>query len=322
VLQRLTLRLRAPASAGELRGRLADALEDPTLRVVYWMPGEPGRWVDESGWPARAPEGEPGAAVTEVLVDGRRLAAVVHDAALAPDTALIRAAASYGLVVLENTRLIGELQSSLQQLSESESRTAVAARDERERIERDLHDGVQQRLVALRINLALLAERLDGDSPDRAGELVALAGQVEQTIDDVRSLAHEPYPDALARHGVAEALRLAAAGAPLRTRVIGHGLGRFDPAVETTVYFSCLEAVQNAVKHANGASHVTILLNAGDRLRFEVRDDGAGFPAGRPTHGAGLTNITERLASVGGRLTIASEPGRGTSVVGEIPIIG
>jgi signal transduction histidine kinase len=322
VLQHLTLRLRAPASAGELRGRLADALEDPSLRVVYWMPGDPGRWVDESGWPARAPDGEAGAAVTEVALDGRRVAAVVHDPALAPDTALVRAAASYGLVVLENTRLIGELQSSLERLSESESRTAVAARDERERIERDLHDGAQQRLVALRIKLAMLAERLNGDSPDRAGELVALAGQVEQTIDDVRSLAHEPYPELLAREGLAGALRSAAATVPLRTSVVSHGIRRFEPEIETTVYFSCLEAVQNAVKHARGATCVIVLLHAGDGLRFEVRDDGAGFPEGAPAHGAGLANMTDRLASVGGRLTIASEPGRGTTVIGEIPISG
>jgi signal transduction histidine kinase len=320
VLQHLTLRLRAPASAGELRGRLADALEDPSLRVVYWMPGDPGRWVDESGWPARAPAGEPGSAVTDVVVDGRRLATVVHDAALAPDTALIRAAASYGLVVLENTRLIGELQTSLERLSESETRGAVAARDERQRIERDLHDGAQQRLVALRVNIALLAERLNGDSPDRAGELVALATQVERTIDDVRSLAHQPYPDVLAREGLVEALRSAATGAPVRTSVVSNGIGRFEREVETTVYFSCLEAVQNAIKHAHGISHISILLSADDRLRFEVRDDGAGFPEGPPAHGAGLANITERLASVGGRLRIASEPGHGTSVVGVIPI--
>jgi signal transduction histidine kinase len=320
VLQRLTLRLRAPATAGELRGHLAEALEDPSLRVVYWMPGDPGRWVDESGWPAGVPEGGAGAAVTEVLVDGRRLAAVVHDAALAPDAALVRAAASYGLVVLENTRLIAELRSSLQRLSESESRGAVAARDERERIERDLHDGAQQRLVALRINIARIAERLNGDSPDRAGELVALAAQVEETIDDVRSLAHEGYPDVLAREGLAEALRSAADGGPVRTSVISHGIGRFDREIETTVYFSCLEALQNAVKHARGASHIVILLDADDRLRFEVRDDGAGFSEGSLAHGTGLANITDRLAAVGGRLTIDSEPGRGTSVVGVIPI--
>jgi len=319
-LQRLTLRLRAPATAGELRGRLADALEDPSLRVVYWLAGDPGRWVDESGWPTRAPEGKPGVAVTEVHVNDHRLAAVVHDEALAPDTALVRAAAAYGLVVLENTRLIGELRASLQRLSESESRGAVAARDERERIERDLHDGAQQRLVALGINLVLIAERLNGDSPERAAELVELAGQVEKTIEEVRSLAHLPYPDVLAREGLVAALRSSAARAPVRTSVVSHGITRFEPEVETTVYFSCLEAVQNAVKHAHGASHITIVLSADDRLRFEVRDDGAGFPAVPPTHGAGLTNIHQRLASVGGRLAIASEPGQGSSVVGTIPI--
>jgi signal transduction histidine kinase len=319
-LQNLTLRLRAPASPRELRGRLAEALEDPSVRVIYWLEGDPGRWVDESGWPARAPDLGPGGAVTEVAVDGRRVAAVVHDPALAPDTALIGVAASYGLVVLENTRLINELRASLDRLSESESRGAVAAKDERERIERDLHDGAQQRLVALRINLALLAERLNGDSPDRAGELAALALQVERTIDDVRSLAHDPYPELLARVGLAEALRSAGSGAPVRTSVVSHGIGRFEPAVETTVYFSCLEAVQNAVKHAHGASRITIFLKADDKLRFEVRDDGAGFAGERPGRGAGLANITDRVASVGGRLTIDSEPGRGTSVVGVIPL--
>jgi signal transduction histidine kinase len=319
-LQDLTLRLRAPASPGELRDRLAEALEDPSVRVTYWLDGQPGRWVDESGWPARAPGPGPGAGVTEVNVDGRRLAAVVHDPALAPDTALIAVAATYGLMVLENTHLINELRTSLDRLSESESRSAAAARHERERIERDLHDGAQQRLVALRMNLALLAERLNGDSPDRAGELAALGVQVEQTIDDVRSLAHEPYPEMLARVGLAEALRSAATGAPVPTRVVGHEIGRFEPAVETTAYFSCLEAVQNAVKHAHGASQITIILSVDDALRFEVRDDGVGFPREGPGHGAGLANITERVAAVGGELTIDSAPGRGTSVVGVIPI--
>jgi signal transduction histidine kinase len=319
-LQTLTLRLRAPASPAELRSGLAEALEDPSLRVIYWLEGEPGRWVDDSGWPARAPERGPGAAVTEVVANGHRLAAVVHDPAVAPDTALIRVAASYGLIVLENTRLINELRASLDQLSASESRGAGAARAERERIERDLHDGAQQRLVALRLNLALLAERLNGDAPDRARELAALGVQVERTIDDVRSLAHEPYPDVLASVGLAEALRSAASGAPVPTTVVDHEIGRFEPEVETTAYFSCLEALQNAVKHAHGASQIRILLSVDDSLRFEVRDDGAGFPREAPGNGAGLANITDRVAAVGGRLTIDSAPGRGTSVVGVLPI--
>ena len=319
-LQNLTLRLRAPASAAELRSRLAEALEDPSLRVVYWLPGEPGRWVDESGWPTRAPDHEPGRVVTHVVTDSRHVAAVIHDSALAPDAALTGAAAAYGLAVLENTRLIGELQSSLERLSESESRGATAARGERQRIERDLHDGAQQRLVALRVRLALLAASINGDSPDHADELNELGRQIEVTIDEVRSLAHQPYPELLAREGLDAALRSAASAAPIRTTVVGDRIGRFEPAVETTVYFSCLEAVQNTVKHAHGATRITILLTAGEQLRFEVRDDGPGFAADAPSLGLGLTNINERLASVGGRLTIASRTGLGTRVVGTIPI--
>jgi signal transduction histidine kinase len=319
-LQQLTLRLRAPATAPELRGRLAEALEDPSLRVVYWLDGDPGRWVDESGWPTTTPEREAGRAVTELKAAGRPLAAVLHDPALAPDTAFVRAAAAYGLVVLENTRLIGELRSSLQLLSESESRTATAAKGERDRIERDLHDGAQQRLVALRVRLSLLAERLGDEGPVGAVEVEALAGQVDKAIDEVRSLAHDSYPGELARDGLAGALRSAVTGAPLRIRVVGDGVGRFPPDIESTVYFACLEAVQNAVKHARGATRiVVVLMTAGERLRFEIQDDGAGFPDDRPRHGAGLANITDRLTSVGGRLTIASSPGRGTCVMGSIP---
>jgi signal transduction histidine kinase len=320
-LQQLTLRLRAPATAGELRGRLADALEDPSLRVVYWLDGDPGRWVDESGWPTTAPESEVGRAVTEVAAHGRQLAAVVHDPALALDTAFIRAAAAYGLVVLENTRLIGELRSSLRLLSESESRSATAAKGERERIERDLHDGAQQRLVALRLHLSLLAERLDHDGPVPAGEVEGLAGQVDRTIDEMRSLAHDRYPGVLARNGLAEALRSAATEAPVDTRIVVDDVGRFRPDIETTVYFACLEAVQNAVKHAHGATHiVVVLMIADDRLRFEVRDDGAGFADDTAGDRARLANITERLTAVGGELMIASTPGHGTRVIGSIPI--
>jgi signal transduction histidine kinase len=321
-LQRLALRLQAPVGAAELRAGLAEALEDPSLRVVYWLDGDPGRWVDDSGWPTTAPEHEQRRAYTEVAADGGRRAAVIHDPALAPDAAFISAAAAYGLMVLENTRLIGELRSSLERLSDSEIRGAAAARGERERIKRDLHDGAQQRLVSVRFKLARIADRIDHDAPIRAGEVAALAGQVDQTIDEVRSLAHDPYPGVLAQEGIADALRAAVAHTPIETRVEADGVGRFEPNVEATAYFACMEAVQNAVKHAQGATRiVVVLLDAGRRLTFEVRDDGAGFPDNPATHGAGLANITDRLTSVGGRLTIASSRGQGTRVIGTIPIM-
>jgi signal transduction histidine kinase len=167
----------------------------------------------------------------------------------------------------------------------------------------------------------MLAENLDRDVPVRAGEVAELAGQVDMTIDEVRSLVHDPYPSLLVREGLVAALRSAVSQAPIETSVDVDGVGRLDPAIEATVYFACLEAVQNAVKHAHGATRVGILLfDAGERLQFEVRDDGAGFLDNPATHGAGLANITDRLASVGGRLTIASSPGHGTRVIGTIPI--
>jgi signal transduction histidine kinase len=320
VLQRLTSRLRAPAGTGALQRGLADALEDPSLQIVYWLPGDPGRWVDETGWPVKAPAEKNGRKVSRVAMDGRLVAAVIHDRTLAPDPKLVQAAATYVLTVLENTRLIGEVRASMQQVSEAERRTAIVAEGERRKIERDLHDGAQQQLRALRINVAMVAERLNGESPARAQELQALGDQIEQTIAEVRLLSQGAYPSLLARRGLVVALRAAADDAPVPTIVKANGIPRFSPQVESAVYFSCLEALQNALKHARGADGVTIGLEAGARLRFEVSDDGPGFSQQTPQRGAGLANISERLASVGGWLSIDSAPGRGTRIVGTIPI--
>jgi signal transduction histidine kinase len=208
----------------------------------------------------------------------------------------------------------------MQQVSEAERRTAIVAEGERRKIERDLHDGAQQQLRALRINVAMVAERLNGESPARAQELQALGDQIEQTIAEVRLLSQGAYPSLLARRGLVVALRAAADDAPVPTIVKANGIPRFSPQVESAVYFSCLEALQNALKHARGADGVTIGLEAGARLRFEVSDDGPGFSQQTPQRGAGLANISERLASVGGWLSIDSAPGRGTRIVGTIPI--
>jgi signal transduction histidine kinase len=319
-LQRLTWDLRAPASSERLRTSLATALEDPGLRVVYWLSGEPGRWVDESGWPTAAPDEVNGKAVTEVRADGRRVAAVIHDSTLAPDSKLVQAAASYGLVVLENTRLIRRLGVSLRQLSEAEERTLVEAQRERQRIERDLHDGAQQRLLALRINLTLLGERLDRESPAMAAELESLADQIDVTIEDIRGFTHALAPRFLADQGIVPALRAAARDMPVRTSVEDGGVGRYPPVIEKAVYLACMEALQNAVKHAHSASAITIRLSGGSSLCFEIRDDGPGFDNGASRDGAGLENMRDRVAAVGGRLRIDSAPGDGTRVIGTIPI--
>jgi signal transduction histidine kinase len=321
-LQRLTERLRPHASAADLRVGLAEALEDPTLEVVYWLRGDPGHWVDETGWPVKAPAPHEGRGVTEVQADGRRTAAILHDPALSQDPALVHAAASYALTALENDRLVGELQSSLEELSESRARIVAVADRERRRFERDLHDGAQQRLVALRVRLALVAERIEEESPSGAIAVRALEGAVDETIDEVRSFARGIYPSLLAERGLSEALRAAGRSAPIPTIVDAAAIGRYAPELEATVYFACMEALQNAAKHAQDASGVTIAVTHNPHLRFEVSDDGGGFDPAHTNGGTGITNLRDRLAAVGGELHVESSPGHGTRISGVIPARG
>jgi len=136
----------------------------------------------------------------------------------------------------------------------------------------------------------------------------------------VRSIARGIYPSLLADRGLVEALRAAALGAPLAARVDAEGVGRYDPEIETTVYYACIEALQNAAKHATGATGVWISMSDTGKLRFEVQDDGAGFAVASPSPGAGLMNMRDRLAAVGGVVTIESEVGVGTRVAGMVPV--
>ena len=180
------------------------------------------------------------------------------------------------------------MSSSLAEIDESRGRIQAAADDERRRIERDLHDGAQQRLVALRIKLELAEELVREDPARGLPRLHLLGDEVTETLDEIRSIARGVYPSLLAERGLPEALHAAALRAPTETRVSPDGVGRYPQAVESAVYFCCLEALQNAAKHAPGASRVTVELHEDDRLRFEVSDDGEGFDvraAPRPGRG-------------------------------------
>jgi signal transduction histidine kinase len=197
----------------------------------------------------------------------------------------------------------------------------AAAIDERRRIERDLHDGAQQRLVALGINLALAAEHSENGDAAHAGAVMRrLGAEVERALDELRSLTGGTYAAQLAQHGLVAALQAAAVSSPLRTTVSAAGVERYPPEIESAVYFCCLEAMQNATKHAYGATGLTIDLRGPSPLRFEVRDDGAGFDRDRIVAGAGLRNLHDRLAAVGGELSIISSPGHGTRMIAVIPV--
>jgi signal transduction histidine kinase len=307
-LEQLGMRLHAGLDPPGLRTALAETLDDPSLGLAYWIPLDGGRWVDADGQPVELPVPGSGHCVTEVADGDRRIAAIVHDEALREQQDLIDAGAAYARIALDNQRLIANA-----------ARILATADGERRRIERDLHDGAQQRLVALRIELELTEELVREDPDTGLEKLHGLGGEIEATLEEIRSLARGVYPALLSDQGLAEALRAAALRAPMPATVEPDRIGRYPQDVESAVYFCCLEALQNASKHARGASRVIISLTHDETLRFEVRDDGAGFDAEAAPRGAGLTNMRDRLGAIGGELTIASEPGRGAVVRGSVP---
>jgi signal transduction histidine kinase len=302
-LQELGGRVRAEPAPHELRNALAETLGDPTLRLLF-------------GTEARA---GPGQVLTEVRDGERRVATIAHDEALCDERDFLDAVASYALIALKNQRLTAEVESSLREVQASRARIQATADRERRRIERDLHDGAQQRLVALRIKLELAEEEMQRDPREGLKKLHALGAEVDGTLEEIRALAHGVYPSLLGERGLAEALQAAALTTPIAARVEPDGVGRYPQAVESAVYFSCLEAMQNASKHARGARQIIISLKQDDALRFQVRDDGAGFDSALSTPGAGLTNMRDRLVAVGGELSVRSS-GAGTVVTGRVPL--
>jgi signal transduction histidine kinase len=321
-LERFVIGLPPHPSAVQVRATLAHTVDDPSLRI-YHRSAETGGWLDEEGAPAPSPDlAAPG--VTMVEVDGAAVAAIVHDEMLAQDRVLLRAAGRFSHTVVENDRLVARLRTSLRDLSQSRARTAMVADETRRRIERDLHDGAQQRLVALRIRLTAAAERLAESKPESARTLRTLGDDVEQTLDELRDLAHGIYPSALTDRGLVPAMSAAALAAPLAVSVRATGSRRYRPEIESAVYFACMEALQNSVKHADGATRVEIALTLDGVLAFEVRDDGAGFAFDGTfgSGGAGLANLHDRLAAVGGEVRIESALGSGTRVAGTVPVDG
>jgi signal transduction histidine kinase len=319
-MQQLATRLNGHPRPGELRDALADAFDDPSLDIAYWLEEAGGKWVDADGKTLVPPPPGSGRCLTEVRDDDRRAAAIIHDAALRDDEAFIATATSYAVMTLDHQRLTVHADTLVREVHESRARIQATADEERRRIERDIHDGAQQRLVALRINLELAAEQTESDDPDRAKVLRALGTDVDTAIDEVRSLARGIYPGVLADRGLVAALRSAALETVLPTTVLAAGVQRYSRDIETAAYFCCLEALQNAGKHARGATAAVVDLSDNGVLRMEVRDDGAGFDAGSMVAGAGFVNMRDRLAAVDGELVTHSSPGRGTRLIVTIPL--
>ena len=319
-LARLSVTLRFSGDRSEVRAALAAALSDSTIELLF-HDRDSDAWRDARGraveWPQPVGVGRAStefgahAGVDEVVL--------LHDAALRSDQDLVDGAGAMVLAGSRHQALESELATAMGDLEDSRRRIAQAADLERARIERDLHDGAQQRLVALRISLALAEEDLDTNPTAALERLHALGFEAENALEELRSLAQGVYPSLLADRGLDDALKSLAGSGPVPVHVVAVGLTRHATEIESAVYFTCVEALQNAMKHA-GASAVWIRLTQTCRmLRFEVRDDGAGFA---PDHheGRGVRNMHDRIEAIRGRLTIEAAPDRGTVVAGSIEL--
>ena len=236
-----------------------------------------------------------------------------------PQEKLLGDLASQAGLVLRNVRLTAELRANLDELRASRQRIVAAQDEERRRLERNIHDGAQQQLVALAVKLRL-AEQLAGkDSP--AGNLLSqLQTETADTLQNLRDLARGIYPPLLSDQGIAAALSAQARKAPLPVEVDADGVGRYPQEAEAAVYFCCLEALQNIAKYAEATNARISLYQQDGELRFAVSDDGKGFDPETTPRGSGLQNMSDRLAALGGRLEVASQPGEGATVSGTIPV--
>ncbi|MGH3331510.1 MAG: sensor histidine kinase [Nocardioidaceae bacterium] len=319
-LETLTVNLQDPEPDDEtLRRLLSEAVEDPFLELFYAGDGDV-TWRDGAGRGAVLPANDGDRCVVQVPDTGQPVAALVLDGALRDQAPFVHAVGACAFTALERRRLTTALSASEDDVEASRARLFMVADSERRRIQRDLHDGLQQRLVMLRIRLGLASEPVEESGDAVLPLLDELGSEVEGIIDDFRMVTRTIYPSLLTDAGVGEALRAVAVRAPLPVSVTTEHLRRYPIEVESAIYFCALEALQNALKHARGASQVSVVIRDDGTLRLDVRDDGAGFDLTGSRPGAGLTNMRDRIQAVAGDFSIESHPGRGTNVRGTVPL--
>jgi signal transduction histidine kinase len=321
-LQRLSGCLRVVPDVATLRQAFADSFDDPSIEIAFPSSRPNGGWIDGCGNPLELPGPGSGRALSEVHNGDAVVAAIVHEEGLAAHPELVAAGTALAAVILDNHRLAAESEASARELRLSRSRIAARAAQERRRIERDIHDGAQQRLVALGIELQLTETLLQSDSERGLARLRQLEEDLGAAVDELRSLAHGVYPPLLADRGLPDALRALASRARFRVDFQLEAVGRYGPEVESAIYFCLSEALQNVTKHARTARHVIVGVSEDPpaELRFSLSDDGSGAPGGRIHPGAGLRNMQDRVAALGGEVEVTSVPGVGTRVHGRVPL--
>ncbi|MBB4664660.1 sensor histidine kinase [Conexibacter arvalis] len=310
----------AGRGAASLRDALAIALHDRSLSIAYWMPagtGGEGRYVDAAGQPVALPRPGSGRSFTEVEREGRKVAAIVHDGSLDEEPELVQAAGAAAALALENERLDAELRVQIAEVRASRARLLDVVTRERRRIERDLHDGAQQRLVALALTLGI-AEQQVGADPEQAKALIREArDEARLALEELRELARGIHPAILTDRGLRPALEALASRAPLPVALADVPEERLPPPVEGAAYFVVAEALANVAKYAEASHAEVIVQRLNGHAVVEVRDDGVG--GADPASGSGLRGLEDRLSALDGRLAVFSPSGRGTTIRAEIP---
>jgi signal transduction histidine kinase len=236
--------------------------------------------------------------------------------------ALARNLASQAGLVLRNARLTEELLEGVRELRASRQRIVAAQDHERRRLERNIHDGAQQQLVAIAVKAGLVKALMRQDLGAAERALDELQADTREAVQDLRDLARGIYPPLLADEGLTAALEAQARKVPLPVEVRAEGLGRYPQELEAAVYFCVLEALQNTAKYAAATQARVELAARPGRLEFRVNDDGVGFDPTGTTMGSGLQNMSDRVAALGGKLEVRAQPGAGTTVEGSVPLAG
>lgn len=297
-------------SPADVQAMIGDALGDSSLVLGLWDSDRVG-YVDVDGATLGLPRDTRARAVTSITREGHPVAVLIHDPAVETDSGLVEGLAATSLLLLENSRLVGELRASRARLVDTADR-------ERRRIEGDLHDGAQQRLVEIQLRLGTAREL--ADRPELIRQLDLISGQAETALTELRALARGISPAGLREFGPAVALRAFADTSSVPVRVRDEGMGRCADSVEAAIYFCAREAIQNAAKHAGAGAQVSVTLARHQALiKFTISDDGVGMLSDRSTRGFGIAGMHDRIEAAGGSLEILSAPGQGTSVRGTIP---
>jgi signal transduction histidine kinase len=311
----LVVSLGQPSASADLREALARALGDPSLELAFWLPAE-RRYVSGEGRPVRLPENGGDRLSTTIERDGQPIAVLLHDPALQHNAELVRSVCAAAALALENERLQAELRARLVELQASRARLVQATDAERRRIERDLHDGTQQRLVSIAMSLGLLEPRLP-----QGGSAVPIVRETREALalalQELRELSHGIHPALLSERGLAAALDELCGRAALPTRLEVTFDRRLPAEFESAAYFFASEALTNAAKHSHASEARVAAAYEDQTLTVEVSDDGIG--GATPGHGSGLRGLADRIEALGGTMTLSSPPGRGTSLRAEIP---